>query len=296
MSGGGGEAPEARALGGSDWQREEYDVDAYLALIGVGRERPGLELLGALHRRHVGTLVFANVDVLLGAHPGVAPATVQRQLVERGRGGYCFEHAQLFAAALEDLGFTVRRHLGRVHSPHNTRTHMTVAVQLDGRWFLTDPGFGFSLTGPIELRDGARRNEGRRNFVIGHSLEDGGDRWTLSRDGQLQHITDTLTVQPIDVRTGHVLTSTNAGSGRFTGSLVAARHTDVGHVTITESTRTVRAPGRRTVHEQITPAQAVDAVQGLGVRLVDDEPARLLRILESWRTAAQPVRPDGGRA
>ncbi|GAA1357690.1 arylamine N-acetyltransferase [Arthrobacter rhombi] len=281
--------------GVAGWQQEDYDVDAYLALTGVGRARPGLELLEVLHREHVRTFPFANVDVLFGAHPGVAPATVQRQLVERGRGGYCFEHAQLFAVVLEDLGFTVRRHLGRVHSPHSTRTHMTVAVQLDGTWFLTDPGFGFSLSGPIALQDGARRDEGGRTFGIDHTLEDGGDRWTLSRDGEVQHIADSLTVQPVDVRTGHVLTSTNAGSGRFTGSLVVARQTDAGHVTITESTWTLRAPGRPTVHERITPAQAVDTVRELGVRLVGDEPARLLGILEGWRAAAEPVGPRGGR-
>lgn len=275
--------------GVAGWQRQEYDVDAYLALTGVGRARPGWELLEDLHRQHVRTFPFANVDVLLGAHPGVEPATVQRQLVELGRGGYCFEQAQLFAVVLEDLGFTVRRHLGRVHSPHSTRTHMTVAVQLDGTWFLTDPGFGFSLSGPIALRDGARRDEGGRIFGIGHTLEDGGDRWTLYRDGELQHITDSLTVQPVDVRTGHILTSTAAGSGRFTGSLVVARHTDAGHVTITESTRTVRTPGRATVHERITSAEAVEAVRGLGVRLVGDEPARLLGILEGWRAAKDPV-------
>lgn len=281
--------------GVAGWQLQEYDVDAYLALTGVGRARPGLELLEVLHREHVRTFPFANVDVLFGAHPGVTPATVQRQLVERGRGGYCFEHAQLFAVVLEDLGFTVRRHLGRVHSPQNTRTHMTVAVQLDGTWFLTDPGFGFSLSGPIALQDGAQRDEGGRTFGIDHTLEDGGDRWTLRRDGELQHITDSLTVQPVDVRTGHVLTSTNAGSGRFTGSLVVARHTDAGHVTITESTWTRRAPGRPTVHEQITPAHAVEAVRELGVRLVGDEPARLLGILEGWRAAAEPVGPGGGK-
>ena len=253
-----------------------------------------MELLEVLHREHVRTFPFANVDVLFGAHPGVAPATVQRQLVELGRGGYCFEHAQLFAVVLEDLGFTVRRHLGRVHSPQNTRTHMTVAVQLDGIWFLTDPGFGFSLSGPIALRDGARRDEGGRTFGIGHTLEDGGDRWALYRDGELQHITDSLTLQPVDVRTGHILTSTNAGSGRFTGSLVVARQTDEGHVTITESTRTVRAPGRATVHEQITSVEAVEGVRELGVRLVGDEPARLLGILERWRAAKDPVGPGTG--
>lgn len=283
-----------QALAGASWHLGEYDVDAYLALLGVGRRAPGMELLEELHQAHVSTIPFANVEVLLGAHPGVGPATVQRQLVERGRGGYCFEHAQLFAAVLQGLGFTVRRHLGRVHSPHNTRTHMTVEVALGESRYLTDPGFGFSLRGPLRMADGARRDEGGRIFELRYDVVDDTGRWTLRRDGEVQHITDELTVQPVDVRTAHVITSTEAGSGRFTRSLVAPRHTEEGHVTVTEATRTVRAPGRATVHEQITERDAVDAVRDLGVRLVDDEPDRLLRVLQGWRNTPGPAAASEG--
>lgn len=270
-------------LNGASWHQSEFDVDAYLALVGIGREHPGLGLLEALHQAHVATIPFANVDVLLGTHPGVAPALVQRQLVDRGRGGYCFEHAQLFAAALEDLGFGVRRHLGRVHSPHGTRTHMTVVAEVEGAGYFADPGFGFSIQRPLPLRDGARRDEGGRVFELRRSVVDGAELWALYRDGDLQHLTDMLPVQPVDVRTGHVITSTNAGSGRFLRHLVASRFTDDGHVTITEATRTVRVPGLPTQHEQITARQAVDQVRELGVRLVEDEPQRLLRVLEGLR-------------
>lgn len=272
-----------RALTGASWHQSEFDVDAYLALLGLGRAHPSLELLEALHQAHVATIPFANVDVLLGSHPGVAPAAVQRQLVGLGRGGYCFEHAQLFAGALEDLGFGVRRHLGRVHSPQGTRTHMTVVAQVEGDRFFSDPGFGFSIRGPLPMSDGAHRDEGGRLFELRRSVVDGAKLWGLYRDGDLQHLTDLLPVQPVDVRTGHVITSTSAGSGRFIRHLVASRFTGDGHVTITESTRTVRVPGRPTQHEQITAGQAVDQVCELGIRLVDDEPQRLLRVLEGLR-------------
>lgn len=274
---------QERALTGASWHQEDFDVDAYLALTGVDRSRPGIALLEELHRAHVWSIPFANVDVLLGEHPGVAPATVQRQLVERGRGGYCFEHAQLFAAVLEALGFDVRRHLGRVHSPYNSRTHMTVAVSVEGDWHLTDPGFGFSIRGPLAMHDGARRLEGGRSFVLEHQVLDGADRWTLRRDGELQHITDALTVQPIDVYTGHIVTSSSAGPGRFTRSLVVSRLTEEGHVTVTQDSRTVRADGQPTVHEAISTREALEAIRDLGIRLVDDQPGRLRGMLDGMR-------------
>lgn len=131
---------------GEPWRTELFDLPAYFQATGVVHGEPSLEMLTRLHEAHVRTFPFANVDVLLGHAHGVDPETVQDQLVRRRRGGYCFEHAQIFAAALEHLGFTVRRALGRVHRIDNSRTHMTVVVQAEGRRWLCDPGFGFSLT------------------------------------------------------------------------------------------------------------------------------------------------------
>ena len=70
------------------------------------------------------TFTFDNIDVLLEQHPGVGLDAVQAKFVGRGRGGYCFEHATLFAAALERLGYPVERRLGRVGDPsEKARTH-----------------------------------------------------------------------------------------------------------------------------------------------------------------------------
>lgn len=159
-------------LTGSSWRTEDFDIPAYLQRIGIEPGPASLELLEAVHQAHVRTLPFTNVDILLGTYPGAAPAAVQRQLIERRRGGYCFAHGQLMAAALEHLGFEVTRHLGRVGSPDRARTHTSLEVRLDdGAWF-ADPGFGFSIRGPMPLRDGAVRDEGGRLFEL--SLVGGG--------------------------------------------------------------------------------------------------------------------------
>lgn len=268
-----------QSLTGDSWQLDGFDVDAYLARIGVERAAPSVGLLERLHEAHVRTLPFGNVDVLLGAHPGVVPATVQQQLVVRRRGGYCFEHGQLFAAAALDLGFGVRRRLGRAVSPDNPRTHMTVLVEAEGRWFLADPGFGFSVRGPIPVQDRAVRNDGGRVFDLALEPSEGTERWVLRREGTALHFVEPLPVQPVDVHTGHQITSLGLASDRFTRNLIVGRHTDEGHVTVTQNTRTVRPDNRPTVHERITPAEAVDTVRDLGIVLVDDEPERLRRVL-----------------
>ncbi|MGP5164878.1 arylamine N-acetyltransferase family protein [Arthrobacter rhombi] len=269
-------------LTGSSWHLDSFDIDAYLSAVGVEREKPGLEFLERLIRAHLETFPFANIDILLGSHPGVEPVNVQRQIVDRRRGGYCFEHAQIFAAVAADLGYRVRRQLGRVHSPYNTRTHMTVAVLTEEAWFLTDPGFGFSIRGPLSLQHGAHRNDGGRVFSISHDNQDGVGRWSLHRDGELQHVTDDLKVQPADVRSGHLVTSTSTTAGPFTRALIASRYTADGHVTVTSGTRTVRRDGQPTRQETITTAEAVDGVRELGVSITSDEQNRLLRVLDGW--------------
>lgn len=268
----------AQILSGESWHAHEFDVPTYLERVEVEAAAPSLALLERLLEAHVRRFPFGNVDVLLGAHPGVAPGAVQRQIVTLGRGGYCFEHAQLFAGIAEDLGFEVRRRLGRVHSPHAPRTHMTLEVRTEGEWFLADPGFGFSMRGPIALRDGAVRREGGRMFEL--AACEGG--WSLNRDGVLQHIIESARVQPIDVQVGHLVTSLGLASDRFVGNLIAARHMPEGHVTVTQGTRTVRSDGAATVHERITRAEAVEAVRELGVVLSDEEAARLLRVIEPF--------------
>ena len=113
---------------GPSWHHDYCDVGAYLAMVGVEREKPRLEFLELLIRPHSETFPFAHVDILLGSHPDVEAAIVQRQRVDRRLGGYRFDHARLFVAVAEDPGFIIRPQLGRLHVPKNSRTHLSVLV------------------------------------------------------------------------------------------------------------------------------------------------------------------------
>ena len=140
----------ADVVAADPWKSDLLDLDAYLARLGVAAREPGRDALDELHEAHVRAFTFDNLDVLLGTHPGVDLEAVQAKFVGRGRGGYCFEHATLFAAALQRLGYDVRRRLGRVGPPTTSpRTHCVVEVTLHGRRLLADPGFGLSLLRPL---------------------------------------------------------------------------------------------------------------------------------------------------
>jgi N-hydroxyarylamine O-acetyltransferase len=86
------------------------DLPAYFARIGWnGSRTPTLATLAALLERHMRAIPFENLDVLLRRPVRLDLDALQSKLVGARRGGYCFEHATLFAAALEDLGFAPER-------------------------------------------------------------------------------------------------------------------------------------------------------------------------------------------
>lgn len=137
---------------------EPFDIDAYLARIGyAGSRAPTLETLAALHLLHPGAIAFENLDPFLGRPVDLEPRALQGKLVSGGRGGYCYEHNLLFMAALETLGYSVgglaaRVVWGRSSEERTPRTHMLLTVDLDGRRYIADVGFGgLTQTAPLLL-------------------------------------------------------------------------------------------------------------------------------------------------
>jgi N-hydroxyarylamine O-acetyltransferase len=222
------------------WQVATLDLEGYLARVGEGPLPPSRAALDALHEAHVRTFTFDNIDVLLDQHPGVGLGRVQEKFVGRGRGGYCFEHATLFAAVLERLGYDVTRRLGRVGPPETTaRTHCVVVVGDPdpgaGDQLLADPGFGMSLLRPLPLADGATDDFRGWSYRLREVRAGAVPAWELSRwrDGvwELMHTHDELPVQPPDLVSGHHYTSTYPAS-HFRHLLMLTKHVDGAHVSL----------------------------------------------------------------
>jgi len=129
-------------------------VDLYLARIGLdSAPAVNIEGLTALQRAHLSTVPFENLDIF-------AEVTVRTDLewsidkiVNRNRGGWCFELNGAFAALLEALGYSVAR-LGAavlLDGPNVIIDHLTLEVSVDSSIFLVDVGFGDSFAAPLEM-------------------------------------------------------------------------------------------------------------------------------------------------
>ena len=133
------------------------DLDAYFQRIHwSGGRDPTLETLAGLIEAHTAHIPFENLDVLLGRTVRLDLDGLQDKIVSARRGGYCFEHATLFAAVLEAVGFQISCHAARVilFGPlaEAKRSHMFMTVTVGGVTYAADPGFGpFAPRFPVPL-------------------------------------------------------------------------------------------------------------------------------------------------
>ncbi|KPC92951.1 acetyltransferase [Streptomyces sp. NRRL F-6602] len=204
------------------WHGDRLDLDAYLAHLGYEGDRaPTLETLRALHRAHVLTVRWDNLDAFLRGSVSLDLADIQDKLIRRGRGGYCFEHILLYAAALERLGFTFTGVSGRIRMGTDKilpATHAMLLVTVDGRRWLSDIGFGASPLDVIELTDGNEPViDGRRFLLRRTEITPGADGWVLHhRDaggGWTARHTFTENPQyPADYRLGNHFIATSSHS------------------------------------------------------------------------------------
>jgi N-hydroxyarylamine O-acetyltransferase len=150
----------------------------YLERIGyTGSPLPDSETLRALHRAHLLTVPFENLDIALGRTIVCDEEAFVRKLVERKRGGFCYEMNGAFAALLRALGFKVTLLSARVPcedgSPGPEFDHLTLRVDLDEPW-LVDVGFGDSFLDPLRLQADVEQAQDGRKFRIvdeGSSLQ-----------------------------------------------------------------------------------------------------------------------------
>jgi N-hydroxyarylamine O-acetyltransferase len=131
----------------------------------------------------VASVPYENLDVRLGREIRLDLASLVAKIVDRRRGGYCYEQNTLFAGVLEAAGWTVTRCLGRVRlgDPVSPRpaTHMVLLV--DGQ--VVDVGFGSANPlGPIPLGGSATHGPWTWSTEPARSPE-GEDVWEVHLHG-----------------------------------------------------------------------------------------------------------------
>jgi N-hydroxyarylamine O-acetyltransferase len=152
-------------------------LGAYLRRMDVSRPAVlDAAALRALHRAHLCTVPFENLDIHLGKPISLDSGDLLAKIVTARRGGFCYELNGAFALLLEALGAEVDRVAAKVYRPDRLGPlfdHLALIVRLpgDGGPWLADVGFGSHSTYPLRLDDRAEQSDPGGRFRLADAAE-----------------------------------------------------------------------------------------------------------------------------
>ncbi len=149
----------------------------YLTRIGyTGPRQATREVLFTLHRAHLLSIPYENLDIHLGERLTLDFEQIFDKIVRRQRGGWCYEMNSLFAWALRELGFDVHLLSGVVNpssrDEYAVRDHLILLVKsVEGSNYIADVGFGNAFLYPLPFGEGVYTQGG---FTFGFCRSDDG--------------------------------------------------------------------------------------------------------------------------
>jgi N-hydroxyarylamine O-acetyltransferase len=237
------------------------DIARYLDRIGHrGAVAPTPDTLRRLHRAHLTSISYENLDIHLGRRLELDPAAFFRKLVIDRRGGWCYEMNGLFGWALGELGFDVvllSGTVGReVRGARAEGSHLLLLVHLD-RPYLADVGFGDGFPEAVPLVAGSFRQSG-----FEFRLDEQVDRWVVHNHqwGGARGFDFTLEPRKLEDFAERCLELQTALESAFVQKTVCQRWVDDGVITL-----------RGALFRRVTPA-------GVSERVLDN-PADYAEVL-----------------
>lgn len=212
---------------------DETWVERYLARIGVN----GTATLAELHRAHLLSVPFENLSVHLGEDIVLTREALVAKVVDRHRGGFCYELNGAFGALLTALGYDVRLLAARTLDgdvPGIPYDHLALKV---GPW-LVDVGFGAHSHHPLRLDHPGDQRDPGGTFRVEAGPDGDLD---VYKDGKPQYRLWTRPQTLGDFVPTCWWQSTSPAS-HFTRSLVCTLTTVDGRVTLSGRTLAVTTP------------------------------------------------------
>jgi N-hydroxyarylamine O-acetyltransferase len=213
------------------------NIEAYLKRINYrGPVSLSAETLRALQVAHLLTVPFENLSIHAGEPIVLDDEALFAKIVERRRGGFCYEANGLFAALLRAMGFDVTTLSAEVAHPEGGYSqpfdHMALMVRLDQRW-LVDVGFGDSFLEPLLIDE--RAEQVQRDFAY-RIVADGDFLIVLRSDQNEWRPQYRFTLEPHKYEDFAAMCRYHQTSpeSNFTKGRICSRATEDGRITLSE--------------------------------------------------------------
>jgi len=212
---------------------ENFTLQRYFERIGYrGKARADAATLAEMMRCQLFTVPFENLDVQAGRVISLVPQDIVEKIIDRKRGGYCYEVNGLFSMALGALGIPFRFVAARpmFYPARRPKTHMAVIATVEGEDWLCDLGFGsYGIRAPMRLGvlDVEVPQDADR-FML--SRAESGEYLLRSRSGDKwlnQYEFDLSPQEWVDFEPANYLNSTHPGA-IFVQKLLVVLHNELG--------------------------------------------------------------------
>lgn len=260
------------------------DTGAYLERIGYrGALDPTVSLLTSLHRAHMLSVPFENLDIPLGREITLSRASFYDKIVRRRRGGFCYELNGLFGWLLGQLGFRVALLSGRVYDgdrPGPEFDHVVLLIEMEDR-MIADVGFGDSFIEPIPLDTTEQSQRGVSYRLTGPDAEQVLEQRQPGGEWEPRY-TFSLTPRRLEEFAAMCHHQQTSPDSVFTRKSVCSLATPEGRITLSNGRLIVTAGGRRDERE-VTNEKEYRALlkTRFGIELEQD--ADVSRLIRSTR-------------
>ena len=226
-----------------------------------GPTNPTAQTLRALHVAHLLTVPFENLSIHAGEPIVLDDDALFAKIVDRRRGGFCYEANGLFAALLRALGFDVAMLSAEVANANGSYSppfdHMALMITLEQRW-LADVGFGDSFLEPLLLDETGEQLQGLDAFRIDRV---GDYRIVMRREAGEWKPNYRFTLQPYGYDDFAEMCRYHQRSpeSHFTQKRICSRATEAGRITLSDM-RLIETTGAQRVERPLDHQQEYDAI------------------------------------
>ena len=229
------------------------EIEPYLKRLGVYKELPSLGFLRKIHRNHLLSIPFENLDVHVGNQIILDIDKIYEKIISRGRGGFCYELNLLFYHLLIHLGYECQLISCSVWKAEIQKygpeyDHMAILIKLQNDVFLCDVGFGDGFVYPQKVAGDLQMDMNRYfkifkdrddNFYL--KMTDGGDQFLSKYRFKVKRREP---IEFIDMCTYHQ----SSPESTFVAKKLITRLDQTGRITLTDDKLIYHEKGMR--HEE----------------------------------------------
>ncbi|MBF4505576.1 arylamine N-acetyltransferase [Flavobacterium sp. JLP] len=157
-----------------------FNLQEYLNRINFSGEIDlNVQGIKKLMQSQLFSVPFENIDVQAGKTISLIGDDIVNQIVDKKRGGYCYQINGIFSLALQEIGvphyYIAVRPL--VNPGQNPKTHLAIIAEIENEEYLIDLGFGGnSIREPLKLSD------------IGTEIQQDFDTFTLVKTEENEYL------------------------------------------------------------------------------------------------------------